>query len=76
MVSYIQPRVGRKRINQEFMSARFRDGTFARIDANLKEREARSDFIRTAVDAEIAKREAASSPPPPKKKPAPPSGEG
>lgn len=76
MVSYIANRVGRKRINDEFMSARFPAGTFARIDANLREREARSDFIRLAVDAEIARREGASGPPPAKKKPAAPSDQG
>jgi hypothetical protein len=67
--------VGRKRINDEFMSARFPSGTFARIDAHLREREARSDFIRSAVDAEIAKREASACPPPAKKKPAASPGE-
>jgi hypothetical protein len=49
-------RMGRKQINHEQTPARFPDGTFARIDAVLAEGEKRSDFIRVAVEHEIARR--------------------
>jgi hypothetical protein len=49
--------VGRPRINDEQTPARFRAGTLARIDKALREKEKRSDFIREAVESELAKRE-------------------
>jgi metal-responsive CopG/Arc/MetJ family transcriptional regulator len=54
------PRVGRKRINQEQMPARFPAGTLARIDAVLdpETNEKRSDMVREAVERELKRREA------------------
>ncbi len=49
--------VGRKQINHEQMPARFPEGTLARIDAVLSEKEKRSDFIREAVERELDRRE-------------------
>lgn len=49
--------VGRPKINHEQTPARFPLGTLAKIDAALKEGEARSDFIREAVEAELKRRE-------------------
>jgi hypothetical protein len=51
------PPVGRKRINDEEMPARFPSGTLARLDALLEEKEKRADFIRKAVEIEIRRRE-------------------
>jgi metal-responsive CopG/Arc/MetJ family transcriptional regulator len=53
------PRVGRKRINQEQMPARFPAGTLARIDAVLdpETNEKRSDMVREAVERELKRRE-------------------
>jgi hypothetical protein len=48
--------MGRKRINEQAMTARFSKGTFERIDAVLKERETRSDLIREATDREVQRR--------------------
>jgi metal-responsive CopG/Arc/MetJ family transcriptional regulator len=56
MPSNIRP-VGRKRINDEEMPARFPSGTLARLDALLEQKEKRSDFIRKAVEIEIRRRE-------------------
>ncbi len=56
--SNIRP-VGRIRINDESVVARFPKGTLARIDDVLAEKEKRADFIREAVDREIKRREAA-----------------
>lgn len=50
-------RVGRKKINDEQMPARFKAGTLARIDAALAEGEKRSDFVRESVEAELKRRE-------------------
>jgi hypothetical protein len=49
--------VGRKQINHEQTPARFPKGTLAKIDALLSAKEARSDFIREAVEREISRRE-------------------
>lgn len=49
--------VGRPKINHEQTPARFPEGTLAKVDAALKEGEARSDFIRAAVEAELKRRE-------------------
>lgn len=53
--------VGRTKINDEQTPARFAEGTLARIDAVLKPKEKRSDFIREAIEAELKRREAGSS---------------
>jgi hypothetical protein len=52
-------RVGRKRINSEATSARFRAGTLARIAAVLDTAtgEKLADFVRDTVEAEIKRRE-------------------
>lgn len=49
--------MGRKREWTEDMQARFRDGTFARIDGVLDDGEARTDFVRIAVERELKRRE-------------------
>ena len=41
----------------EDMVARFPEGTFKRMDAVRDEDEDRTDFVRTAVDKELKKRE-------------------
>jgi len=51
--------VGRKRINEEQVPARFPGGTLARIDAVLEEKEKRAEFIRIAIEREIERRERA-----------------
>lgn len=48
--------VGRPKINHEQTPARFPLGTLAKIDAVLKPGEARSDFIREAVERELERR--------------------
>jgi hypothetical protein len=55
MTPNIRP-VGRTRINAEQTPARFPKGTLARLDALLDEKEKRADFIRKAVEREIARR--------------------
>lgn len=55
-ISEITPRMGRKKINDEQMPARFPAGTMGRIDAVLTDGEKRSDFVRSSVDREIARR--------------------
>jgi hypothetical protein len=50
-------RVGRKKRWSEDMLARFPEGTFARIEAALEEREDRTDFVREAVERELRRRE-------------------
>lgn len=57
LISASAHRVGRKQINHEQTPARFPEGTLARIDAVLSDKEKRSDFIRVAVEAELEKRE-------------------
>lgn len=59
MISRTPRGVGQKRINHEQTPARFAEGTLARVDAALAEGEKRADFIRTAVDRELRKREKA-----------------
>ena len=55
--------MGRKRINEEGMPARFPAGTLARIDAVLDDGEKRADLIRQAVERELKRRERAKSAP-------------
>jgi hypothetical protein len=50
-------RVGRIKRWAEDMQARFPAGTFARIAAVLRSKEGRTDFVRSAVEAELKKRE-------------------
>lgn len=52
-------RMAPRRINGEEMMARFAPGTFARIKAVLDTAagETRTDFIRTAVEAALKRRE-------------------
>lgn len=57
VISDTRSPVGRPRINGEQTPARFADGTLARIDAVLTGKEKRSDFIREAVERELARRE-------------------
>jgi hypothetical protein len=54
--SAIPIRVGRKKQWSEDMQARFPEGTFARIEAVLKEGEDRTDFVRDAVERELRRR--------------------
>ncbi|MBR0871220.1 hypothetical protein JQ633_12685 [Bradyrhizobium tropiciagri] len=56
MAAKLRP-VGRKRINDEGMPARFPKGTLRRVDALLRDKEKRADFIRSAVAVEIERRE-------------------
>ena len=49
--------MGRKRKWVEDAVARFPEGTFARINAVLGKTEDRTDFIREAVERELARRE-------------------
>jgi metal-responsive CopG/Arc/MetJ family transcriptional regulator len=53
--------MGRPRINEEQMPARFPGGTLDRIDAALEEGEKRADLIRMAVEKELKRRERKSS---------------
>jgi hypothetical protein len=50
-------RVPRRKRWSEDMVARFAAGTFARIEAVLAETEDRTDFVRAAVERELARRE-------------------
>lgn len=58
--------VGRVKINDEQTPARFPEGTLARIDAVLAAKEKRSDFIREAVERELARRGVKANPPNPR----------
>lgn len=57
MISPSSAPMGRPRINREQTPARFPNGTLARIDAALNDGEKRADFIRKAVERELAQRE-------------------
>lgn len=59
LISGTKRPVGRIKINDEQTPARFPEGTLARIDVVLAEKEKRSDFIREAVEREIKRREKA-----------------
>ena len=52
-------RMGRPKRWAEDMQARFAEGTFARITAALEDGEDRTDFVRVAVEKELASRERA-----------------
>jgi len=49
--------VGRIKINDEQYPAKLPAGTLARIEAVLVGKEKRSDFIRLAIETELARRE-------------------
>ena len=49
-------RIGRPALWSENMQARFEAGTFARIAQVLGKGECRTDFVRDAVNREIARR--------------------
>ena len=49
--------MGRPRINEDHTPARLPAGTLDRIEAVLRERETRADFIRTAIERELKRRE-------------------
>lgn len=51
-----QNSVGRPKINDEQMPARFTAGTLAKIDAALNDGETRSDLLRLAVERELKRR--------------------
>ena len=49
--------MGRKKLWAEDMQARFREGTFDRIEAVLEDSEDRTEFVRIAVERELKRRE-------------------
>jgi hypothetical protein len=51
--------MGRKRINEEVMPARFPAGMLERMDAVLEKKETRADLLRRAVEREVKRREKA-----------------
>jgi hypothetical protein len=57
VISPMNAHVGRKRINEEQMPARFPAGTLARIDTVLAKGEKRADLLREAVRRELERRE-------------------
>lgn len=62
--------VGRVKINDEQYPAKFPEGTLARISAVLEGKEKRSDFIRSAVERELRRRERVKTSPPSPRGPA------
>lgn len=57
VISGTKRSVGRTKINDEQTPARLPEGTLARVDALLADKEKRSDFIREAIEREIKRRE-------------------
>lgn len=53
--------MGRTKRWAEDMQARFPGGTFARIEAALRDEEDRTDFVREAVERELKRRQVAES---------------
>lgn len=49
--------MGRKQINAEQMPARLPEGTLARMDAVLEDKESRGALLREAVERELKRRE-------------------
>lgn len=49
--------MGRMRLWTEDMGARFEEGTFRRMDKARKKDETRTDFVRTAVERELRRRQ-------------------
>ena len=57
-INYYFRLMGRPKLwSEESTQARFAKGTFKRIEAVLKEREERTDFVRGAVERELKRRE-------------------
>jgi hypothetical protein len=58
MVAPMRRGVGRIRINdpEEKVTARFREGTLARIKAALEPKEPQSEFLRIAIERELERR--------------------
>ena len=56
-IGVVTKQTGRPRQWREDMQARFARGTFARIEAVLRQNELRTEFVREAVDREIVRRE-------------------
>jgi hypothetical protein len=56
VISPMTTQVGRRRINEEQMPARFPAGTLARIDGVLEPGEKRADLLREAVEREVKRR--------------------
>lgn len=50
-------KVGRRRINDEEMTARFPAGTLARMRATLRPKEKLADVVRVSVERELKRRE-------------------
>jgi hypothetical protein len=53
----MHPAVGRKKRWHEVMGAPFPKGTFARMKAVREKGESKTDFVRTAVERELTRRE-------------------
>lgn len=49
--------MGRKKLWEEDMQARFAKGTMMRIEASLEEGETKTDFVRGAIEKELKRRE-------------------
>jgi hypothetical protein len=60
-INYYFRLMGRPRINEDHTPARLPAGTLDRIEAVLREREKRADFIRTAIERELKRREGMSA---------------
>lgn len=58
-INNFEEKMGRTRINEEQIPARFPAGTLARMDNVLEYKEKRSDLIRKAVERELKRRERA-----------------
>jgi hypothetical protein len=56
-INYYFRLMGRPRINEDHTPARLPAGTLDRIEAVLREREKRADFIRVAIERELKRRE-------------------
>jgi len=56
-INYYFRRMGRPRINEDHTPARLPAGTLDRIEAVLREREKRADFIRSAIERELKRRD-------------------
>jgi hypothetical protein len=59
--------MGRKKRWHDVMAAKFPEGTFEQIAAVLAPDEDRTDFVRKAVEREIARRQKVKEKPPPKR---------
>ena len=57
LISVNTRRMGRIKKWKEDMQARFPEGTFARIASVLVDNEDRTDFVRSAVERELKRRE-------------------